>query len=130
MLFCMRRMMLGLILVFLSDAVLLQEYLVSYLSLAMVVWAVNNLPMDSKVNNALFIFNEVFMLYSCDFLFVFSEYTSSINQEQAIENRYQFGWVYIWFILVSCLVNIIQLTVILTQDIRKALRVRKQKQKV
>ena len=122
--------MLGLILVFLSDAVLLQEYLVSYLSLAMVVWAVNNLPMDSKVNNALFIFNEVFMLYSCDFLFVFSEYTSSINQEQAIENRYQFGWVYIWFILVSCLVNIIQLTVILTQDIRKALRVRKQKQKV
>lgn len=130
MLFCMRRMMLGLILVFLSDAVLLQEYLVSYLSLAMVVWAVNNLPMDSKVNNALFIFNEVFMLYSCDFLFVFSEYTSSINQEQAIENRYQFGWVYIWFILVSCLVNIIQLTVILTQDIRKALRIRKQKQKV
>ena len=122
--------MLGLILVFLSDAVLLQEYLVSYLSLAMVVWAVNNLPMDSKVNNALFIFNEVFMLYSCDFLFVFSEYTSSINQEQAIENRYQFGWVYIWFILVSCLVNIIQLTVILTQDIRKALRIRKQKQKV
>ena len=130
MLFCMRRMMLGLILVFLSDAVLLQEYLVSYLSLAMVVWAVNNLPMDSKVNNALFIFNEAFMLYSCDFLFIFSEYTSSINQEQAIENRYQFGWVYIWFILVSCLVNIIQLTVILTQDIRKALRVRKQKQKV
>ena len=122
--------MLGLILVFLSDAVLLQEYLVSYLSLAMVVWAVNNLPMDSKVNNALFIFNEVFMLYSCDFLFIFSEYTSSINQEQAIENRYQFGWVYIWFILVSCLVNIIQLTVILTQDIRKALRIRKQKQKV
>ena len=122
--------MLGLILVFLSDAVLLQEYLVSYLSLAMVVWAVNNLPMDSKVNNGLFIFNEVFMLYSCDFLFVFSEYTSSINQEQAIENRYQFGWVYIWFILVSCLVNIIQLTVILTQDIRKALRIRKQKQKV
>ena len=122
--------MLGLILVFLSDAVFLQEYLVSYLSLAMVVWAVNNLPMDSKVNNALFIFNEVFMLYSCDFLFVFSEYTSSINQEQAIENRYQFGWVYIWFILVSCLVNIIQLTVILTQDIRKALRIRKQKQKV
>ena len=130
MLFCMRRMMLGLILVFLSDAVLLQEYLVSYLSLAMVVWAVNNLPMDSKVNNALFIFNEIFMLYSCDFLFIFSEYTSSINQEQAIENRYQFGWVYIWFILVSCLVNIIQLTVILTQDIRKALRIRKQKQKV
>ena len=130
MLFCMRRMMLGLILVFLSDMVLLQEYLVSYLSLAMVVWAVNNLPMDSKLNNALFIFNEVFMLYSCDFLFIFSEYTSSINQEEAIENRYQFGWVYIWFILVSCLVNIIQLTVILTQDIRKALRIRKQKQKV
>ena len=123
-------MMLGLILVFLSDMVLLQEYLVSYLSLAMVVWAVNNLPMDSKLNNALFIFNEVFMLYSCDFLFIFSEYTSSINQEEAIENRYQFGWVYIWFILVSCLVNIIQLTVILTQDIRKALRIRKQKQKV
>ena len=119
--------MLGAILVFLSDMALLQEYLVSYLSLAMVVWAVNNLPMDSKLNNALFIFNEVFMLYSCDFLFIFSEYTSSVNQEEAIENRYRFGWVYIWFILVSCLVNIVQLTVILTQDIRRALRIRRQK---
>ena len=75
--------------------------------------------MDSQINNAIFIFNEHFILFACDFVIIFSDYTPSITE------RHKLGYFYIAFILLSIAVNLVLIIYIVIIDIKNWLRLRK-----
>ena len=83
--------------------------------------------MDSNHNNVIFIFNEYFMLFDCDFLLVFSDFTSSTDKETALATRYKIGYFYIAILCVSVLFNIGLLIYIVIQDIKYWRRLKKEK---
>ena len=87
-LFCLRRLLTGIVIVMLTGSVLIQIHLAAFLSLLMTTWALATLPMDSTTNNWLFLYNEFFVLFSCDLVLIFTEYSSERDPIRDIENKY------------------------------------------
>ena len=86
----------------------------------MTTWGLATLPMDSATNNWLFLYNEFFVLFACDFVLVFTAYTSERDLNKDIEYKYEIGYLYIGIQLASALINIVLLVIIIVLDLKKA----------
>ena len=124
LLFCLRRFATAVVIVWFSEAVILQVFLVSTISLCHSIWAVQTQPMDSTLNNAIFIFNEYFMLFACDFVLIFTGYTHTVYSQHAM------GYVYIGLILLSIAVNVTFLVTIFVIDAKTWFSLKKRRQLV
>ena len=123
-LFCLRRFATAVILVWVSERIILQVFLVSTISLCHSIWAVKTQPMDSTISNAIFIFNEYFMMFSCDFVLIFTDYTSTVTSQHTM------GYVYIGLILLSIAVNVTFLVTIFVIDTKTWFHLKKRRQLV
>ena len=87
--------------------------LISFISLFMTTWANMKAPMDSKLNNFVFIFNEYFLLFTGDLVLLFSDFVIYPT------SRYKFGYLYLALFYLSAFVNVGLMIYTLKQNIKK-----------
>ena len=99
--FCLRRFMVAILVAFLVKHPLAQILLTLSLSTVVMLWHLKVQPMESWQQNLLYSGNEYLYLACCFYTMGFSQYNISA------EIRYQSGWLYLVFIGLIVLLNVV-----------------------
>ena len=109
--FCLRRMASAAVIAFGQSSIVLQVFLLVQLALLMTSWAISAKPMSDAPNNLIFITNELVILVSSYLVLLFTGFVPSV------EERYQFGSMYIGIFLIESAVNLILFLYISVKDL-------------
>ena len=116
--FCIRRLVFGAIIAFLTDVLVIQVLLLTELTLLMAAWGVAETPMINFLNDLAFIANELILLFSSYFVLLFSRYVPDLLK------RYNFGFFYLTIFVITTAFNLILLITILCHDFKQSLRLK------
>ena len=119
--FCLRRMAAAAVIAFGQSSIVLQVFLLVQLALLMTSWAISVKPMCDSPNNLVFIANELVILVSSYLVLLFTGFVPSV------EERYQFGFMYIGIFLVESALNLFMFVYISTKDLIQSYRLKKRK---
>ena len=87
----------------------------------MTLWAIKTKPMIDTENNIVFITNEIVILVCSYLVLLFSDFVPSF------EERYKFGYMYIWIFLFQSVLNLAMFLYISGKDLLKSIRLRNQR---
>ena len=99
--FCIKRLIYGLITVHLTNYVVPQIYVYTFIPLFSIGYNLNNNPMNSRLLNLMENINEWIILCSGYFLLIFTQWICDPME------RYNFGWYYIKLIIFVVTINLL-----------------------
>ena len=106
--FCVRRLLVAMVSAFLVKYPILQILLTLLLSTLVLIWHLTVWPMESRLQNLLYFFNEYFYTACICFSLGFSTYN------YAPETRFIMGWIYLGLLGLILVLNVTVLIIVIT----------------